>query len=351
MKKLSILLVMIMATFAIQAQVAINKDGSAPNAGSILHVKGSSNIPFYIEDATGEVGINTTSPTGALHIKMLGTNFSQGLHIQSNTSTEDWYLYMNGSDNLNLRNDAAELLTITKDNGFLGLGTTTPTQKLDVVGNGTFLGTIDASGDITSGADITANGDLWGTNGYLTDNLEVGSNVAINTSIVSGQQLAVDGGSNIGINVENSNATYAALRVQNAGGGPSIFVWSGDIELRNGSSVDINGAGEVNRAAQGTADLIPIAYGTVQYDATILDAGTGNWSAAWNGTNERMEITITGENYYYQYYTTIVTPIGASSARMGTTSSANNKLLVTMWTSSGAKDSNGNSFSFVVYKH
>lgn len=49
-------------------QVAINTDGSASASGAILHVKGSGNNNFFIDDATGEVGINTVSPTSELDV-------------------------------------------------------------------------------------------------------------------------------------------------------------------------------------------------------------------------------------------------------------------------------------------
>jgi cytoskeletal protein CcmA (bactofilin family) len=475
MKKISILLIMIMAAFAVNAQVAINKDGSAPDAGSILHVKNTSGSQFIFSDTDGNlqlqshesgsiyagnayidfgnsnsgyssvgrigktngnsnlrihsnVGLNFTFSSGSNH-RMTGTGLALGKTVPSEmldvagnadvsgnidaggdiTANGDlWGTNGNLTDNLDVGgtgdfgntvsinsgsniglkvrtddgfgvriresddgNDAITLqgystrgcITMNEngtrtiqfdadptidsyiDAGNFGIGTNVPGEKLEVDGN-TYV-----SGNIDAGGDITANGDLWGSNGFLTNNLEVSGNVAINTSIVSAQRLAVDGGSSIGINVENSNATYGALRVSNGGGGPSIFVWQGDIQLRNSSSIDIDGTGEVNRNAQGDADLVPIAYGTVKYDGTIYDAGTGNWSASWNSSYDRMEITITGENYYYQDYTTVVTPIGSSFARMGTTGSVNNKLTVTMWDASGNKDTNGNSFSFIVYKH
>lgn len=52
------------------SQVGINTDGSAPVAGNILHVKGSGNNSFYVEDVTGNVGINTV-PTSTLDVNGL----------------------------------------------------------------------------------------------------------------------------------------------------------------------------------------------------------------------------------------------------------------------------------------
>ncbi len=55
MKKISILLIMIMAGFAANAQVAINKDGSAPDSSTILHVKGGGDHFFKIDNASGTI--------------------------------------------------------------------------------------------------------------------------------------------------------------------------------------------------------------------------------------------------------------------------------------------------------
>jgi hypothetical protein len=62
------LLVMLLA-FSLNAQVAINNDGSNADANSVLHVKdGNDNEALYIEAATGEVGIGTTNPSQKLDV-------------------------------------------------------------------------------------------------------------------------------------------------------------------------------------------------------------------------------------------------------------------------------------------
>jgi len=108
--------------------------------------------------------------------------------------------------------------------------------------------------------------------------------------------------------------------------------------------------GEVNRTDQGTANLLPIAYGAVRYDGVILNSGTGNWSASWNGTDDRMEISITDENFTTSGYIVNITPINSAVSRTSTISSGNNDMYVYMWTSGGNLDTNGNSFYFTIYK-
>ncbi|MCF6171431.1 MAG: fibrobacter succinogenes major paralogous domain-containing protein [Bacteroidales bacterium] len=68
------------------AQVAINKDGSAPDTSAILQVKGDNNgapvEAMFIKSATGNVGIGTTTPGFPLTFKdVLGDKIS--LHGQS----------------------------------------------------------------------------------------------------------------------------------------------------------------------------------------------------------------------------------------------------------------------------
>ncbi len=572
MKKIIyIFIIFITMNFAVTAQVAINKDGSAPSTGAILDVKDATGHHFFVDDATGNVGIGTVSPSEKLEVQgsirvigdvkgtyntaywlggykglswdtgdgtiMLGSALSADIKFLSGSSDPLIYLdASNGNVGINTNTpDAGSILDVQAgakiikfrtDNGFgvrireadddndaiilngyntrgrilmyydgnpainfdahptvasyinagnFGIGTDTPSEKLEVSGNTKVSGNIEAGGDITATGDVTANGDLWGTNGNLTGNLDVagtgsfsddvsissasteqltltGTNyhagiklvnnnsgntyelinaqngnfyvhgpttsslkidpsgnlsiandidaggdisatgdvtangdlwgdnayittdaevggdlkvadqIIVNSTAATSRQVSVTANANIGVGIDNNASSYPALYVSNAGGGPAIRTTQGDVKIEGtGSNLevnnditaggDINVGTEVNRSAQGTADLIPIAYGTVKYDGTIYDAGTGNWSASWNGTYDRMEITITGENYYYEDYTTLVTPLNSSVARMATTSSVNNKLVVYMWDAAGNKDSNGNSFSFVVYKH
>lgn len=65
---LIVLAFLLVLPITIYGQVAINTDGSASASGAILHVKGSGNNNFFIDDATGEVGINTVSPTSELDV-------------------------------------------------------------------------------------------------------------------------------------------------------------------------------------------------------------------------------------------------------------------------------------------
>lgn len=95
----------------------------------------------------GRVGIGTESPEAGFHLK--GTGYpSAFMYIQSDAgqdagirlyegSTAKWHIFNNStSGGLQIYNDATQTAIFCKQsNSYVGLGTTSPTQKLHVVGN------------------------------------------------------------------------------------------------------------------------------------------------------------------------------------------------------------------------
>ena len=73
--------------------------------------------------AAGDVGIGTSSPSAALHIKQVGTAIGDGIRFQSATSSEDWYMFMDINDDFNFRNDASNFMKIEKNTGNVAIGT------------------------------------------------------------------------------------------------------------------------------------------------------------------------------------------------------------------------------------
>jgi len=81
MKKIiKFLLLVPVLTFVlqIQAQVAVNHDGTDPAPHTILHVKGSGEVPFVIQDADGKTGIGLLNPQRVLDIQVNAQNGNDG---------------------------------------------------------------------------------------------------------------------------------------------------------------------------------------------------------------------------------------------------------------------------------
>lgn len=95
---------------------------------------------------------------------------------------------------------------------------------------------------------------------------------------------------------------------------------------------------------------IPIAYGYIKSDGGIVKATPNVTSCTWNATNKWYEITIEGENYLFDRYVTIVTPVwGAPTCSlMPSVYSVPGKLTIRLYTPSGDCIQSG--FSFVTYK-
>ena len=100
----------------------------------------------------------------------------------------------------------------------------------------------------------------------------------------------------------------------------------------------INGTGGAN---------LPIAYGFVNSDGT-LQGGTSNLSSTWSAGNGRYEITITDENFYYNEYVTVVTPI--TDGLIPGIDSMSDQLVVNFVKHDGTTGQQSD-FSFIIYKY
>ena len=164
-----------------------------------FHITDLGTNNFLAIDTTGDVGIGTSSPDSALHIKAntpgtVGSHPAGQLIIQDpddtvfgnavitgyesdgsgNPDQQLWYLGSSSSSNsniifLNRRNALLQFgtngntqMTIL-GNGDVGIGTTSPSQKLTVIGNANVTGIINAPGglNMSTSGDIITNSSLF----------------------------------------------------------------------------------------------------------------------------------------------------------------------------------------------
>jgi hypothetical protein len=134
----------------------------------------------------------------------------------------------------------------------------------------------------------------------------------------------------------------------NTAGGDFYFINSdGSSALSVSSSGTATVLGELNRIATGTANLVPIAYGSVAIDGTI-NSGTGNFTIAKPSAGQ-YEISLTGISYTTAGFITTVTPRASDGVvRIPVTTNINGVLVVRVYNLSNTKvDSD---FHFVVYR-
>ena len=103
------------------------------------------------------VGIGTTSPDKPLTIQGTGANHEL-LSYKDNTGTTKWHWNLRASEGLNLvETGVSDGRLFIKYGGNVGIGTTSPTQKLDVNGSVNITGNLYVNGtQITGGSGVPA---------------------------------------------------------------------------------------------------------------------------------------------------------------------------------------------------
>lgn len=276
------------------------------------------------------VGIGTTTPHASAQVDITSTNKGfllprmtttqrtgiinpvNGLLVYDSTA-QRLYQYQNGIWRFLINNDYWVQSTtrnwVYNGTDSIGIGTTIPSQRLDVNGNIRTRDNLVADNNITaagviSGGTISSSGSLF-VNGTSSLNGDVTTNndVIINNS---GATLQLRDGSNVnrgyfqlsGDNVRmgtNSGNTNGDLIIRMNGTDRVTVRENGNVGIGNTgnpiyklaitgdtySDGDINLTGKVMRTSvTGSNSLLPVCYGRVAPNGTII-SGTGNFTITY----------------------------------------------------------------------
>ncbi|MCX6926453.1 MAG: hypothetical protein NT154_25080, partial [Verrucomicrobia bacterium] len=209
----------------------------------------------FLIRAAGGVGINTTTPATALHVNGAATVSGVGSFVArtaaalvlSNTTantgrTWEWHALDDGRLQLvDVKAGSSGTRMMVAANGYVGIGTTTPSERLHVVGNIAAVGDIHATGNVginttNPATALHVNGNTVLEGGFTPSsatasnllNLAVGLNAngALNgisfyeSSGAAAMSLGYDG------------LVHNALRIyDNAGGAPVSFLQGGNVGI------------------------------------------------------------------------------------------------------------------------
>ena len=135
------------------------------------------------ESTSNSMIIETTGASNKSRIFTVGTSNDMVIETMGNTS--DIHLSSDRDIRFGVNNNSAYNFTekmIMKTDGTFGIGTSNPTEKLQVAGN------ISASGYISTKSHITASGVISASGGFVGD----GSNISNVSATISGDNFATD---------------------------------------------------------------------------------------------------------------------------------------------------------------
>lgn len=189
-----------------------------------------SEVPLFHVKDSGNVGIGTSSPMAKLHIA--GTPGVDGIKLPDGT------LLTSASGVQSGWSDDGSVVRLTTTGDNVGIGTTTPSTKLDVVG------TVNTS-NLTEGGSNTLTNDITG-NAATASNADMVDGIHCTTAteleFVTGQILPISTSGRF--YVESSNSSNL-IHVWQKGSGTGIYVRDGGIR-----SLDPGGTG-----VEGSADF------------------------------------------------------------------------------------------------
>jgi hypothetical protein len=243
---------------------------------------GTAGFPMVIKYSTGNVGIGTTAPSQRLHLASGTTNTAINISHSSNGgvigysntgSTGNLFYVTNGSGVIGSG--------ITMDNsGNVGIGTTSPGNRLHVYSTGTELLRLEYSG-ATGGNYIqfkNSSGDIgyfgYGSTGSDQMTIFQGKNSDLAIFTNSSERMRITSGGNLLLGTTTDKTTVIGA---------------------SGTGQTIGGSGTVNLSVWNTGNADWVYSLAVGNDGTVYNYNKGNTPMTfWTNANERMRITSGG---------------------------------------------------------
>lgn len=253
--------------------------------------------PRMLIDDSGNIGIGNIAPTNALHITEVDDNWTSGFRMdRSWDSNTDYFQMMYDYAGLKIRTMAdgsdeahiifkpkdAEAMRISED-GKIGMGTTSPSSKLEVAGN--------LSSALTGDIDLVSG-----------NAVNVGNGTSFTTEISNGQKLLIGGVVYTVVDVvSNSQVELSPTPTVNLSSATVYEMGSEAIfKVTDGNGDNIFSAAPngvtFNSSVTFTSDVASTS--TENNDSVVIqsnaDGGTDSILMQSNGT-EQMEIKSTGD--------------------------------------------------------
>jgi hypothetical protein len=217
---------------------------------------------YQVQNGTATSGLGTNLWTTGSVLPGNGTVSAPAFSFASDTNTG---IYRGGTDILKLVTAGADRLTVLA-NGNIGIGTTNPTKKLEVLGDVKITGILDINGSV--------NADTFG-NISAQKFLDIGNTlyglIPANTDPAK-NSLSLTSTGSIKFNYKDTTASHiftaAASRIQNYSNGLSLDVSSSTSGVVAwNSSLFLNTSGRIGLGTTAPAEKLDV-YGKIALNGT-----------------------------------------------------------------------------------